>query len=59
MKTVVYYKVRFDSRWRHMHFKDREAALRCVSRALGWSDAINAVVIKEASIAAKALRQAA
>jgi hypothetical protein len=42
-----------------MHFKDREAALRCVSRALSWSDTIQAVVIREASIAAEALRQAA
>jgi hypothetical protein len=59
LKTVVYYKVRFDSQWHHMQFEDREAALLCVSRALGWSDTINAVVIKEASIPAKALRQAA
>jgi hypothetical protein len=59
LKTVIYYKVRSDSRWRHMQFEDREAALRCVGRALGWSETINAVVIKEASIPAKALRQAA
>jgi hypothetical protein len=42
-----------------MHFKDREAALRCVNRALSWSDTIQAVVIKGASVPAKALRQAA
>ena len=42
-----------------MQFEDREAALLCVNRALAWSDTINAVVIKEASIAAKALQQAA
>ncbi len=42
-----------------MQFEDREAALLCVSRALVWSDTIQAVVIKEASIPAKALRQAA
>jgi len=59
LKTVVYYKVRFDSRWHHMHFKDREAALRCVGRALSWSDTIHAVVIREASIPAMALQLAA
>jgi hypothetical protein len=42
-----------------MHFKDREAALRCVSPALSWSDTIQAVVIREASIPAKALQRAA
>jgi hypothetical protein len=42
-----------------MHFKDREAALRSVGRALSWSDTIHAVVIREASIPAMALQLAA
>jgi hypothetical protein len=59
LKAIVYYKVRSDSRWHHMQFEDREAALLCVGRALSWSDTIHAVVIKEVAIPAKALRLAA